>query len=159
MKFVNAKIYLEQLINDIQHSPALCHIFCWFTVKGTCPKAWHDMLCGLLEIVNIIVRYDCRPKPGLKGRADALCQYMLNIIITFSNVSPGFPPLLDNWESALPANKRRSRQTVYMIGNGQLSSFWDESSFTKNWTKAACANEKRNKALATGVRQVVLLWR
>merc|ERR1719458_1452184 len=50
----------------------------------------------------------------------------------FSNVSPGLPPLLDNCESAFPANSRRSRHTVYMIGKGQLSSFWDDNNLTKN---------------------------
>ena len=58
--------------------------------------------------------------------------YKTLIFCTFSSVSPGFPPLLDNWESAFPANKRRSRHTVYMMGNGQLSSFWDDSNLTKN---------------------------
>ncbi len=48
---------------------------------------------------------------------------------------PGFPPECSNWRSAFAAKILRSRQSEYIIGSGQLSSFCDDNNLQKLWTE------------------------
>lgn len=49
MKFVHSEVDLEQLVDDVQHSPSLCDFFGGLAVERAGAKTAHDVLGGLFK--------------------------------------------------------------------------------------------------------------
>ena len=49
MQLVHLEVDLEELVDHVEHTPALCHVLGGLAIDSAGPEAGHEVFCCLLE--------------------------------------------------------------------------------------------------------------